>query len=124
MTGLLVNMIGGLFLVAALGILGLIVYRGVANAYRETVLDDVEGKGAQDHKHRRFGHFLWRLVYPVLAVIGIIFKVMFELMNTEPEKVGDTFYRNGSLWHRDSDGLWRDSNGKIDYSASRFGPPY
>ncbi len=102
MTGLLVNMIGGLFLVAALGILGLVVYRGVANAYRETVLSEAEGKGAKTPKHRRYGHFLWRLVYPFFALVGICLKIMTVILGDNPKTEEDTRWHNGALWQRNS----------------------
>ncbi len=122
MTGLLVNMIGGLFLVAALGILGLVVYNSVANAYRETVLADVEERCGQAPKHRRYGHFLWRLVYPVLAVVSILLKTLAMIaVNTENPRRKSYYCGDGTVWCRNEDGSWYNSNtGEI----APNGPPY
>ena len=100
MLGLIVNMIGALFLAAALGILGLVVYGCVANAYRETVL--AEAKGAQAPKHRRYGHFLWRLVYPLVVLVGVCLKVMAMLLGDNPKTEEETRWYNGALWHHNS----------------------
>lgn len=106
MTGLIVNMISALFLVAAIGILGLVIYRGVANAYRETVLAEAEGKGAQAPKHGRYGHFLWRLVYPVLAVFGIIIKILIEFLPGNAESRQQECWHGGAYWKRGPGGAW------------------
>ena len=106
MTGLLVNMIGGLFLVAALGILGLVLYNSVANAYRETVLAEAEGKDAKTPKHRRYSHFLWRLVYPFFALVGICLKVMAVILGDNPKNEEETRWHDGVYWKRSSAGTW------------------
>jgi hypothetical protein len=121
MTGLFGNIITVLFLVAALGILGLVVYGCVAKAYGETVLAKTDARAP---KYRRYGHFLWRLVYPVFAVTGICSKILVVNIDPDTENEGETYMRNGAVWHRDSDGLWRDYTGNIDYSASQTGKPY
>lgn len=124
MIGLIGNLISLLFLFAALGILGLVVYGCVAKAFQETVLAEVEGKGVQAPNYRRYGHFLWRLVCPVFVVAGICLKFMTLSIHSNTENEGETYMRNGTVWHQDSDGLWRDYAGNIDYSASQTGKPY
>ena len=103
MAGLFGNLINALFLIAALGILVVVVYGGVAKAYRETVLAKA---GAQAPNYRRYGHFLWQLVYPLFVLVGVCLKVMAVLLGDDPKAEEETRWHDGTYWKRSSAGTW------------------